>query len=214
MTACETGDVERRTLTNSAVDGRTRRRDATRLKIFEAAVGLIAEQGFTATTVDEIADRAGVAKGTVFYNFASKTALYEELLRYGVGLLAEESRAAIEGLPPREAITALIGAQLSYIQRYRAFAQLLLAEMWRTNREWQQTILLVREQAISVIAEVLEAGVESGDFPPELDPRISASALFGAGLVVALDWLLFSPERPVEEIQASLVAVLRSRPSL
>jgi AcrR family transcriptional regulator len=153
-----------------------------------------------------------VAKGTVFYNFASKNALYEELLRYGVGLLALESRAAIEGLAPPAAIAALVGAQLSYIQRYRAFAQLLLAEMWRTNREWQQTILLVREEAISVIAEVLEAGVKSGDFPPELEPRISASALFGAGLVVALDWLLFSPQRPVAEVQAGLLAVLRSRP--
>ncbi|NUT38242.1 MAG: TetR/AcrR family transcriptional regulator [Hamadaea sp.] len=215
--ACDTGAVDGRTLrrpAGPAPDGRTRRRDATRLKIFEAAVGLIAEQGFSATTVDEIADRAGVAKGTVFYNFASKTALYEELLRYGVNLLAEECRAAIAGLPPRDAINALIGAQLSYIQRYRAFAQLLLAEMWRTNREWQQTILLVREQAIGVIAEVLEAGVASGDFPAEMDPRISASALFGAGLVVALDWLLFSPERPVEEVQAGLMAVLRSRPTL
>lgn len=194
------------------MDGRTRRREETRRKIFEAAVGLIAEQGFTATTVDEIAERAAVAKGTVFYNFATKNALYEELLRYGVGLLAQESRSAIDGLPPKDAIAALVGAQLSYIQRYRAFAQLLLAEMWRTNREWQQTILLVREQAISVIAEVLEAGVKSGDFPAGLDPRISASALFGATLVVALDWLLFSPERAVEDVQASLLAVLRTRP--
>lgn len=196
------------------MDGRTRRRDETRRKIFEAAVGLIAERGFTATTVDEIAERAGVAKGTVFYNFESKTALYEELLRYGVGLLARESRAAVEGLPPKEAIAALVGAQLSYIQRYRAFAQLLLAEMWRTNREWQQTILLVREEAIGVIVQVLEAGVKSGDFPSDLDPRISASALFGAGLVVALDWLLFSPERPVHEVQAGLLAVIATRPQI
>jgi len=106
-----------------------------------------------------------------------------------------------------------VGAQLSYIQRYRAFAQLLLAEMWRTNREWQQTILVVREEAIGVIVEVLEAGRASGDFPADLDPRISASALFGAGLVVALDWLLFSPERPVEDVQADLLAVLRTRPT-
>jgi AcrR family transcriptional regulator len=196
------------------VDGRTRRRDTTRLKIFEAAVGLIAEQGFSGTTVDQIAERAGVAKGTVFYNFTSKTALFEELLRYGVGLLADESRAAAKGLPPREAIAALVHAQLAYIQRYRAFAQLLVAEMWRTNREWQQTILLVREQAIGVIAEVLEAGVESGDFSPDLEPRIAASALFGAGLVVALDWLIFAPERPVDEVAAALLSVVRSRPAV
>ncbi len=196
------------------VDGRSARKDATRLKIFEAAVGLIAEQGFSGTTVDQIAERAGVAKGTVFYNFTSKTVLFEELLRYGVGLLAHESREAVTGLPPREAISALVHAQLGYIQRYRAFAQLLLAEMWRTNREWQQTILLVREQAISVIAEVLEAGVKSGDFSPDLEPRIAAAALFGAGLVVALDWLIFSPERPVEEVAAALLGVLRSRSTL
>ena len=57
-------------------------------KLYEAAVTLIAEKGFSSTTVDEIAERAGVAKGTVYYNFASKTELFEELLRHGVGLLA------------------------------------------------------------------------------------------------------------------------------
>ena len=57
------------------------RRQATKAKLYEAAVTLIAEQGFSATTVDEIAERAGVAKGTVYYNFASKAELFEELLR-------------------------------------------------------------------------------------------------------------------------------------
>jgi len=103
-------------------------------------VQLIAEKGFNETTVDDIALRANVAKGTVYYNFKSKTDLFEELLRHGVGLLTDEFRAAVEGLPPREAVRALVRAQLSYIQRYRAFAQLLVSEMWRTNREWQQTL--------------------------------------------------------------------------
>src|SRR5690348_3474034 len=67
-------------------DGRSARRDATRQKLFEATMALIAEQGFSDTTVDQIAERAGVAKGTVYYNFASKSVLFEELLRYGVGL--------------------------------------------------------------------------------------------------------------------------------
>jgi len=49
------------------VDGRTRRRTETRQRLYEAAVELIAEQGFSATTVDDIALRAKVAKGTVYY---------------------------------------------------------------------------------------------------------------------------------------------------
>jgi AcrR family transcriptional regulator len=191
------------------VDGRTRRREDTRQRLFEAAVELIAEQGFSATTVDDIALRAKVAKGTVYYNFASKTALFEELLRLGIDLLTAEFRAAVAGLPPREAVAALIRAQLEYIRRYRAFAQLLLSEMWRTNREWQQTLVLLREQAIGVIAETVQAGVDSGDLPADLDVRVASSALFGVGLVVAVDWLVFQPDRAIEDVEQSLLAIVR-----
>jgi AcrR family transcriptional regulator len=191
------------------VDGRSRRREDTRQRLFEAAVELIAEQGFSATTVDDIALRAKVAKGTVYYNFASKTALFEELLRHGIGLLTDDFRAAVEGLPPREGVAALVRAQLEYIRRYRAFAQLLLSEMWRTNREWQQTLVLLREQAIGVIAETVRAGVDAGDLPADLDVRVASSALFGVGLVVAVDWLVFMPERSIEDVEESLLAIVR-----
>ncbi|GID95361.1 TetR/AcrR family transcriptional regulator [Amorphoplanes digitatis] len=191
------------------MDGRTRRREDTRQRLFEAAVELIAEQGFSATTVDDIALRAKVAKGTVYYNFASKTALFEELLRHGIGLLTEDFRAAVKGLPPRDAVAALIRAQLEYIRRYRSFAQLLLSEMWRTNREWQQTLVLLREEAIGTIAETVRAGVDSGDLPADLDVRVAASALFGVGLVVAVDWLVFQPDRPIEDVERSLLGLVR-----
>ena len=190
------------------MDGRTQRRTETRQRLYEAAVQLIAEQGFSATTVDDIALRAGVAKGTVYYNFASKTVLFEELLRHGIGLLTGEFRAAVAGRPPREAVGALVRAQLEYIRRYRAFAQLLLSEMWRTNREWQQTLKLLREEALDVIADTLRGGVESGDFPADLDVRLASSALFGVGLVVSVDWLVFTPERPIEDVEAALLALL------
>ncbi|MFI7281244.1 TetR/AcrR family transcriptional regulator [Micromonospora chersina] len=190
-------------------DGRTRRREDTRQRLFVAAVELIAERGFSATTVDDIAARAGVAKGTVYYNFESKTVLFEELLRHGIGLLTADFRAAVDGLPPREALAALVRAELEYIRRYRAFAQLLLSEMWRTNREWQQTLRLLRGEAIEVIAETVRAGVASGDLPADLDVRTASSALFGVGLVVAVDWLVFQPERPVEDVQEALLGIVR-----
>jgi len=192
-----------------ATDGRTRRRADTKQRLYEAAVELIAEQGFSATTVDDIALRAKVAKGTVYYNFASKTALFEELLRHGIGLLTDAFREAVAGLAPREAVAALVRTQLEYIRRYRAFAQLLLSEMWRTNREWQQTLILLREQAIGVIAETVQAGVDSGDLPGDLDVRVASSALFGVGLVVAVDWLVFQPERSIEDVEESLLAIVR-----
>lgn len=189
----------------------SRRRDATRDKLYAAAVDLIAEQGFAATTVDAIAERAGVAKGTVYYNFPSKNALFEQLLRHGIGRLTERLRQAAEGRPPQDAVAALVAAQLGYLRDYRAFAQLLMSEMWRTNREWHQTITLLRSEAIGAIAEVLSAGVAAGEFDPGLDVQLAASALFGVGLVVAVDWLVFQPDRPIDDVLAGLRSIVASR---
>jgi AcrR family transcriptional regulator len=191
--------------------GQQQRRAATRHKLYEAAVTLIAEQGFSATTVDQIADRAGVAKGTVYYNFASKTALFEQLLEHGVRLLTESFREAAAGREPLAALDAVVRAELCHIATYPAFAQLLLSEMWRTNRAWQRTLRLVRDEAVSVIEEVVRAGVESGDYRPEVDTRLAASAVFGMVLVVALDWLAFQPDRTLDDVHATLGDLLRGR---
>jgi hypothetical protein len=64
-----------------------------------------------------------------------------------------------------------------------------------------------------VIADVLQAGVESGDFSPDLDVRLSSSALFGVGLVVALDWLMFQPDRDIDDVEQALLAIVRARVS-
>ncbi len=187
------------------------RRETSRCKLYEAAVTLIAEKGFSATTVDEIAERAGVAKGTVYYNFPSKAALFEELLRQGVGMLTEMFREAVRGKEPVEALDALVRAELEYIERYRAFARLLLAEMWRTQRQWQQTLRLLRDEAVSVIAGVLTEGARRGVFRPDLDVSVAASAVFGMVLVVALDWLAFQPDRTLDDIHATVSDLLRGR---
>lgn len=191
------------------VDGRTKRRSDTRQRLYEAAVDLIAERGYAATTVDDIALRAGVAKGTVYYNFASKNDLFEALLRHGIGLLTDRFRAVSAGVPPREAVAALIRAQLEYIQRYHTFAQLLLAEMWSTNPEWQRTLGLLRQEVVGTISGVVQSGVDSGDFPADLDVHVASSALFGVVLVVAVDWLVFQPKRSIDEVEESLLKIVR-----
>jgi len=203
---------------SSATSGGSARREATRQKLYEAAVTLIAEQGFSATTVDEIAERAGVAKGTVYYNFASKSVLFEELLRHGVGLLAASLREAAErtardGGTKVDALDAMIRAGLVFIERYPAFTQLYVAELWRTNRAWQSTLMVVRQQAVAVVEDVLRAGVAADEFSAEIDVPLTASALVGMVLVAALDWQSFQPERSLDDVHAALSRLLQGRVS-
>ncbi|MEU9183545.1 TetR/AcrR family transcriptional regulator [Streptomyces sp. NPDC048484] len=192
------------------------RRQATRQKLYEAAVTLIAEQGFSATTVDEIAERAGVAKGTVYYNFASKSVLFEELLRHGVGLLTASLREAVEktdrdGGSRVDALDAMIRAGLGFIGRYPAFTQLYVAELWRTNRAWQSTLMVVRQEAVAVVEDVLRDGIANGELSDEIDTPLTAAALVGMVLVAALDWLAFQPQRSLDDVHAALSLLLQGR---
>ncbi|AZQ34169.1 TetR/AcrR family transcriptional regulator [Streptomyces cyaneochromogenes] len=203
---------------SSAPSGGSTRREATRQKLYEAAVTLIAEQGFSATTVDEIAERAGVAKGTVYYNFASKSVLFEELLRHGVELLTASLREAAErterdGGTKVDALDAMIRAGLVFIDRYPSFTQLYVAELWRTNRAWQSTLMVVRQQAVAVVEGVLREGVKKGEFSEEIDVPLTASALVGMVLVAALDWKSFQPERSLDDVHSALSRLLQGRVS-
>ncbi|MET9291742.1 TetR/AcrR family transcriptional regulator [Streptomyces sp. NPDC003077] len=192
------------------------RRQATRRKLFEAAVTLIAEQGFSSTTVDEIAERAGVAKGTVYYNFTSKNVLFEELLRHGIEMLATSLQEAADAVAERggsrvDALDAMIRSGLDFIARYPALTQLYVAELWRTNRTWQSTLMGVRERAITVVEGVIREAVESEELSEEIDIPLTASALFGMVLVAALDWQSYQPHRSIDDVHAALSRLLQGR---
>lgn len=74
------------------------RRAATRTAILWGAMTLFGEQGFAATTVDEIATMAGVAKGALYHHFETKEALFEAVFEQVSADLAQDvlrgSRAA------------------------------------------------------------------------------------------------------------------------
>ncbi|MFD3688099.1 TetR/AcrR family transcriptional regulator [Nocardiopsis sp. NPDC058631] len=184
------------------------RREATRHRLFEAAVNLISEQGYGATTVDEIAERAGVAKGTVYYNFGGKSELYTALMEWGVTRLADTLKGAVvPSASPAEGLTAVLRAGVVFIGEHEALARLLMAEAWRTNRAWYATVRQIRTEAIGVISGQLERLAAEGALRPGLDTGLAGSALFGMVVTVALDWRTLQPQRPVEEIHATLAHV-------
>ncbi|WP_203871811.1 TetR/AcrR family transcriptional regulator [Planomonospora parontospora] len=185
------------------------RRAETRLRLFGAAVELIAEQGYTATTVDAIAERAGVAKGTVFYNFGTKEALFSGLLEHGIELLSAALSGAAAGETALDALDAVVMAQLRFFEEYGAFARVLLAEMWRTA--WQDAVARLRRDVLGVYADVLRRAVAEGAVRDDLDVETAATAVFGMVLTVAIERRALHPDRPIERVHATLVDLLHGR---
>ncbi len=78
---------------------RERKKLETRQRLLEAALALFRGKGYTATTVEEITDRADVAKGTFFNYFPSKEALLGELVVWQIEQLRAELEASRETVP-------------------------------------------------------------------------------------------------------------------
>lgn len=90
----------------------------TREKILAAALDVFSSKGFHGTTVDEIAERAELGKGTVYRHFHSKKGLFSELIRSKVAELEETVSGAID---PQADVLEIIE---TYLRIYFAFFDL------------------------------------------------------------------------------------------
>ena len=182
------------------------RSDATKKKLFDAAMELIGERGFTDASVDDIVERAGVAKGTVYYHFSGKAELVEALIadRFAPLAAAFREAAAANASDPRAAVEAVVRAELEFLSEHSSFSKLLLTEMWREDRVWRETLVLARRELFAVISDIIRQGVKSGEFRDDIDPEFGASALFGMTATVALDWLAFEPTKPLDAVLAQI----------
>ena len=188
----------------------SKRSDATREKLYAAAVALIGEQGYHGTTVDDIVERAGVAKGTVYYHFTGKEELFQAMLTDGLERLSAAFKAQVDAHEdPEEALDGLIQTELTFIVENQAFSKLLISELWRGDRVWREALVMLRERYVSCVVFVLERGVASGAFRSDLDPHRAASVVFGAIATAALEWLVFEPDRPMSDICAETSGLVK-----
>lgn len=183
-------------------EGRVRR-GTTRRTIMDAATHLFATRGVTNTSVDDIAESAGSAKGSVYYNFASKSGLVEALIAEHTTRVAAEIQQACDGrsgVPLQRAVVALL---LREVQEHPDAARVMVAETFRTERTWQESIAGWRDAMMEPLARDLERGSGHG-----LNGRIAAASIVGATLTAGLEWLLFYPELSYDYVLEQLYTVL------
>jgi len=205
----------------SPADGRTARRSSTREKIRRAALALISERGYTDTSIDEIAELAGVSKGSVFYNFGSKANLGADVVRTCADAIADVVREAVVDEHGWAGLSAATLAVTKLVDASPAEAQVVLNELFRPGRPWDAERRDIRTALVAPLAAVLEE-VHAERRAAGMAPAVTfehremvALALLGGLIVVALDRAAFSPERPLEDVNEALlqtVSGLRADP--
>jgi TetR/AcrR family transcriptional regulator len=181
----------------------------TKRLIFDAALQLAGERGITGTTMDDVAERAGVAKGSLYYNFASKDKLFEGLLLEGMGALTEALRESRTGTTGWVAIEALVATLLGRIAANTALAKVIAGDIFRTDRAWRETSFAFRHDALAEFAAAIDEAVPEAAATGAT--ALMASSVFGATLVAGLEWLLFDAERPQSEVVAAILLTFSGR---
>ena len=132
-------------------------------RLAAAAIDLFDEQGYEATTVAEIAERAGLTKRTFFRHFEDKREVLfggsEELARRWT----EAVSAAPEGLPALSAVAAGFASLAEMFEERHAFAR-VRARIVEANSELQERELIKLQRLAGALAETLrERGVPANE---------------------------------------------------
>jgi AcrR family transcriptional regulator len=151
----------------------------TRERLLRAAQELIEEGGYGAASVAAIAERAGVAAGTLYRHFDSKQDLFVEVFRAVCAREERAMRAASVEMVSESHVEALEQVLATFAERALRNPRLawaLIAEPVDPLVDAER--LAYRERYAALIAEGLQAGIAGGELP-EQNVRLTAAALVG-----------------------------------
>jgi AcrR family transcriptional regulator len=136
-------------------------------EILCAARGVFAEKGFNSATMDDIAEAAGVAKGTIYLYFPSKREVFLETFRAGTISLHDEVARNMEAAPDAPSkVRAFVRTRLDYAERNRDFFRIYYTEFnnmllhpMHVRQEFQQ----LYDRHARALEVVLRDGIDAGD---------------------------------------------------
>ncbi len=174
-------------MTEATFSRRERKKEETKERIFRAAVELFRTKGFEATTVDEITERADVAKGTFFNYFSRKEGVLGYLAEVRMQRAVEEAEAILSELQPaREKILALYLDVASGYDEDRELSWFLLMESIQRELAPGED---VHHRWHELAARVIARGQESGELKAGVDPERAEWVLHSVFMGTLFMWL-------------------------
>lgn len=153
------------------------RLDAQREAIAAAAVALLSERGYSGLSVSAVAERAGVATGSVYRHYVDKSDLVVRIFRELCDREVEAVTSAAATGSGADRVSAVVDTFSRRALRNPTLAYALLAEPVDAAVDAERLVL--RRAFAAAFANAVRHGVATGEFP-EQDVELTAAALVGA----------------------------------
>jgi len=136
-------------------------------KIITAAISEFARNGFEKASMDAVALKAKVAKGTIFYHFKSKDILFAQIVEEGKSKLEKKIINEIKNIISNvDKIEKIIEIETDFVHKYRDLFFIYLGDT------------IKKVTTFGIIENVLETGVKKNEFRKNLNIKTTAVALF------------------------------------
>jgi TetR/AcrR family transcriptional regulator len=139
--------------------------------IAQAAKEVFAERGYQRATLEEIAQRAGMSKATIYLYYRNKDDLFlhvvEELVLMAIAATAEEATTA---RPPLEKLYGMVRGKIEFYEREREFFHIYLNEKQglevAPKTPHKKALREMYLQGVQTLAGVLQEGIDAGVLRP------------------------------------------------
>ena len=146
---------------------KAREKQARRRQIIDAARSLLFEKGLQATSINQIAKRAELAVGTIYFYYAGKEELFAELQEEGLQLLMENVRQATSAADdPKERLRAMAMAYYDFSQDHKDYFDIISYFLSSPNillsADLKQRVDQRMERILEIINAAFARGLDAG----------------------------------------------------
>jgi AcrR family transcriptional regulator len=172
-------------------------------QIMLAAVDKFLEKDFYQVTVVEIAEQAGVGKGTVYEYFTSKEDLFKQCFSYCAEFYLQSfKKHLLKPLSVKEVMQEIIDTHLDLIRDNRRRLHLLYNERPLNFQELQSWVIERRKDLLAGVVELIEGGIETGEIRPEIDAEMAGR------LFLALTYIVMGGMVIIDNLEVSKKQIL------
>lgn len=166
-----------------------------RSAIMRAAVQVIAERGYFAARMADVAAQAKVADGTLYLYFQGKEDLLASIFEEYANAFMHRAKADLEDLEdPRQRLARVIERHLVSFERDRALAHVFQIELRHTRRFLRRVAKGKVAEYLQLLQQVVSDGMKQGAFRTDIPAEVAARIVFGSIDECVTAWVL--AERP------------------
>ncbi|MBD8586390.1 TetR/AcrR family transcriptional regulator [Peribacillus castrilensis] len=160
-------------------------------QIIDAAVIVIAQNGYYQAQVSKIAKQAGVADGTIYLYFKNKEDILISLFHEKMGYFVEQIEEEIKGKSTAsEKLHVLIQKHFKNLSEDVNLAIVTQLELRQSNKELRLRINDVLRGYLNLIDQIIIEGKENGEFLPDLNNLLARQMIFGTIDETVTTWVM------------------------